>query len=213
MKWTSRLHLPASGKALTRIDGVELLYEQDPRGGPVWDDAADPEEDPPTDFEHTRSYLLMFLTLRGEPFRYETEDLVEDESGVERKVQGSGCIGCTVAVSLLAPVAIVRFGDMEHLDDGSHILPQLDDNIFDLDGHPIDPQMHFRRMMGEEAVEALRRLAETITERLAAHGVRTLAVSELQKPLRWLQAGEETLIGADPDSVITVRDALFFEQL
>jgi len=67
--------------------------------------------------------------------------------------------------------------------------------------------------MGEEAVQTLRRLAETIAARLAARGVRTLATSELDKPLRWLRAGEETLIGADPDSVITVRDALFFEQL
>ena len=198
---------------LTGIDGADLLYEQEPRGGPVWDDDADPEEDPPTDFEHTRSYLLMFLALRGEPFCYETEDLVEDESGVERKVPGTGRIGCTVAVSLLAPVAIVRFGDMEQLDDGSQILPQIDDSIFDLAERPIDPETHFRSMMGEEAVEALRRLAETITARLAACGVRTLAASELKKPLRWLRAGQETLIGTGPDSVITVRDALFFEQL
>ena len=50
-------------------------------------------------------------------------------------------------------------------------------------------------------------------ERLAACAIRPLAASELKKPLRWLRAGEETLIGADADSVITVRDALFFEQL
>lgn len=200
-------------KQLTDIEGADLLYEQDPRGGPVWHDDADPEEDPPTDFKHTRSYQLLFLALRGEPFRYATEDIVEDESGVQTKVQGTGRIGCVVAVSLLAPVGIVKFGDMEQLDDGSQILPQIDDNIFDLDGRPIDPEKHFRSMMGEEAVKALQRLAETITARLAAHGVRTLAASELEKPLGWLRAGEETLIGADPDSVITVRDALFFEQL
>jgi hypothetical protein len=200
-------------KRLTDIEGADLLYEQDPRGGPVWNDDADPEEDPPTDFEHSRSYMLMFLALRGEPFCYETEDLFEDESEVQRKVQGTGRIGCTVAVSLLAPVAIVKFGDMEQLDDGSQILPQIDDNIFDLDERPIDPETHFRSMMGEEAVQALQRLAETITARLAACGLRTLAASELEKPLRWLRAGEETLIGADLDSVITVRDALFFEQL
>jgi hypothetical protein len=198
---------------LRDIEGAELLYEQDPRGGPVWDDDADPQEDPPTDLEHTRSYQLLFLALRGEPFRYATEDIVEDEPGVQRKVPGTGRIGCVVAVSLLAPLAIVKFGDMEQLDDGSQILPQLDDTLFDLDVRPIDPETHFRNMMGEEAVEALQRLAETITARLAARGFRTLATSELDKPLRGLRAGEETLIGADPDCIITVRDALFFEQL
>jgi len=200
-------------KQLTDIEGADLLYEQDPRGGPVWDDDVDPEEDPPTDFEHTRSYQLLFLALRDEPFRYATEDIVEDESGVQTTVQGTGRIGCVVAVSLLAPVAIVKFGDMEQLDDGSQILPQIDDHIFDLDERPIDPEKHFRRMMGKEAVQALQRLAKTITARLAARGVRTLAASELQKPLGWLRAGEETLIGAGPNSVITVLSALFFEQL
>ena len=123
--------------------------------------------------------------------------------------------GELAATFLLRAGKIARARDSlsRHLDDGSQILPQIDDNIFDLDERQIDPETHFRSMMGEEAVQALQRLAETITARLTACGLRTLAASELEKPLRWLRAGEETLIGADPHSVITVRDALFFEQL
>ena len=84
----------------------------------------------PTKVPPGRAYQLLFLALRDEPFRYATEDMVEDEAGVQTRVQGIGRIGCTVAVSLLAPVAMVKFGDMEQLDDGSQILPQIDDNIF-----------------------------------------------------------------------------------
>ena len=203
---------PDLKRELAAIDGALLMYERPPDGGPVWDDEADPCEDPPSDFEHARSYLLLFLALNDNRFHYETEDMIDDEQGTTR-VQGTGRIGCTVAISVLAAVALVKFDDMEQLDDGSEILPQVEDRIFDLDFTPVDLESHFRSRMGDEATHALKNLADEIATILAAHRIRVLSKHELVMPVPWLRAGEETLIGADPDATVTVRNAFFFEQL
>jgi len=203
---------PGLKQKLAAVDGALLLYERPPDGGPVWDDETDPSEDPPSDFEHARSYLLMFLALNDERFHYEAEDLIEDEQSTTR-VQGTGRIGCTVAVSVLASVALVKFDDMEQLDDGSEILPQVEDRIFDLDLNPVDLELHFRNRMGDEATQALQTLAHRIATILAAHGIRVLSKHELAMVVPWLCAGEETLIGGDPGATVTVGDAFFFEQL
>jgi len=201
---------PELRKQLAVIDGALLLYEREPGGGPVRDYANAAED--PTDFERTRSYLLMFLALEDERFNYSSEDQIEDEQGL-RTVEGTGRIGCTVAISLLAPVAVVKFDAMEQYDDGSEILPQVANSVFDLEWRPIDPEQHFRSMMGKEAVEALRLLAEKIAMTLVARGIRVLPAEQLARQVAWLRAGDDTLMGDGASSGVTVLDAFFFEQL
>ena len=87
-----------------------------------------------------------------------------------------------MALSVLAPVALVKFDDMEQLDDGSEILPEVGDRIFDLDFKPVDLESHFRSRMGDEATQALKTLADRIATTLEAHGIRVLSKHELAMP-------------------------------
>jgi hypothetical protein len=202
---------PGLRRRLAAVEGAGLAYEREPSNEPSWSDEDERWDDSPADLEHSRSYLLLFLAPADERFHYATEDTVEDEEGT-RTAAGTGTIGCTVAISLLAPVALVKFDDLEVFDDGGETLPEAGDNAFDLEGHPLDPNLHFRAMFGAEIVDALQILADRITAILTAQGVMVLSREQLESPVPGLVAGEETLIG-DLGSGVTVREAFFFEQL
>ena len=88
---------------------------------------SDPEEDPPDEIERSRSYHTFFISPDGEGVTFETEtegvtepgfmtdDFTEAGWGEEppvSRVSGSGRTGWIVAVSLLAPFAVIELGDI-----------------------------------------------------------------------------------------------------
>ena len=111
---------------LSRIEGAELSYERDAAGGPRWEEYSDPEEDPPDWSEQASSYHLFFVGLTEERFQYIIESEVPDEYDNMQKVEGIGFIGCTVAISLIAPYALIKLRSFERLEDGSETCPRLE---------------------------------------------------------------------------------------
>jgi hypothetical protein len=118
---------PKLSRALRRIRNTRLVYEREADGGPVWWEESDPEEDPPDEIERSRSYHTFFVSPDGEGFTFETEaegitepdfmtdDFAEAGWGEEppvSRISGSGRTGWVVAVSLLAPFAVIELGDM-----------------------------------------------------------------------------------------------------
>ncbi|MGI8745111.1 MAG: hypothetical protein ACR2NN_21575 [Bryobacteraceae bacterium] len=59
-------------------------------------------------------------------------------------VAGKGRTGWSVAVSLLAPFAVIA-GDMETFDDGSTSEPTIESQGFTEMGQRIDPEPEFRK--------------------------------------------------------------------
>lgn len=66
--------------------------------------------------------------------------------------------------------------------------------------------------MGADAVIALHSLKEAIEGILKTQRIEVLRSPQADEVVPWLMPGEETL-GFAPGSPVTVRDALFFEQL
>lgn len=133
--WFHDVH-PKLASAIWRIKGAQLAHEREKEPGPVWFDHSDPEEDPPDDQEPSRSYHLFFVCPEGEAFTYETEiesiaepdwDGDEEESELPMEtVAGSGRTGWAVAVSLIAPFAVITLSDMEAFEDGSFSEPTIE---------------------------------------------------------------------------------------
>jgi hypothetical protein len=64
---------PKLSRVFHRIRNARLIQEREADGGPIWWDQSDPEEDPPDEIEHSRSYHLFFVSLEGKAFTVETE--------------------------------------------------------------------------------------------------------------------------------------------
>lgn len=212
---------PKLAAAVQRIKGAQLVHEREPEGGPVWFDHSDPEEDPPDDQERSRSYHLFFVCPEGEAFTYETEmeslgELAEEDEGENEwpmeTVTGTGRTGWSVAVSLLARFAVITLSDMETFEDGSTSEPPIESLGFTEIGQRIDPEAEFRKFKGEQAFEILLKLRGRICDILNRYGIGVLPEEEWRKPVPWLRADDEVLVGTTRDP-IRVLDALFFEGL
>ena len=201
------------------------MHERKPQGGPIWFDYSDSEEDPPDDQESSRSYHLFFVCPEGEAFTYETEVESLGEPGEEGEgeneipnempmetVAGSGRIGWSVAVSLLAPFAVVTLSGMETLEDGSTSEPSIKSVAFTETGLRIDPEAEFRKFKGDQAFEMLLKLRGRICRILGRYGIGVIPEEEWRRPVPWLRADEEVLVGIMGEPV-RVLDALFFEGL
>lgn len=105
---------------LGRIENASLYFERDPDGGPGWTVASDDGEDDDLSY----SYYLFFLSYRGLDFEAEGEFL--DQDGIAHQVEGTGRAGCSVAVSMVAPVAAVVLQTIEEYEDGSCSIPDID---------------------------------------------------------------------------------------
>jgi hypothetical protein len=66
-------------RALRRIRNTRLVYPREADRGRVWWEESDPEEDPPGEIEHSRSYHTFFVSPDGEGFTFETEGVTEPE--------------------------------------------------------------------------------------------------------------------------------------
>ena len=218
---------PKLTKALARIKGARLVHEREPDGEPVWWDGSDPEEDPPDDFGYSHSYHLFFLSPEGEAFTYDTEieefvepefeeeelgeDGFEDELTVET-VPGRARAGWSVAVSLLAPFAVIALDEMATFEDGSTREPGIEPHDFTEEGDSTETEEHFRKSRGEQAFEVLLKLRGRIGAILEKHGITVLPEVEWRKPAPWLRGGEEAIVGMMGEPV-RVLDAFFFEEL
>lgn len=213
---------PKLASAIQRIRGAQLVHEREPEGRPVWFDGSDDGEDPPDDREPSRSYHLFFVCPEGEAFNYETEieiiaepdwdgDYDESELPMET-VAGSGRTGWAVAVSLIAPFAVITLSDMETFEDGSFSDPTIESQGFIKTGQRIDPEAEFLKSEGEKPFQVLLKLRSRICDILNKHRIGVLPEAEWRKPVPELRADAEVFAGTGGEPV-RVLDALFFEGL
>ena len=218
---------PKLSRALSRIRNTDLVYEREADGGPVWWEESDREEDPPDEIERSRSYHTFFVSPDGDFFTFETEaegitepefmtdDFAEAGWGEEppvSRISGSGRTGCVVAVSLLAPFAVIELGDMVTFEDGNTMEPEIESYGQTEDGELIDPEQNFREVYSASAYKTILSLRAKIAGILEGFGITVLPAEEWRKPVPWLRASEETLIGLD-GRAIRVLDTFFFESL
>lgn len=218
---------PKLSLAFPRIPHVQLLQERDAEGGPIWWDSSDPEEDPPDEHQRARSYHLFFISPEGAAFRFETEaeGIAEpefmteefDEAGwgedpVMCPIAGSGRIGWVVAVSLVAPFAIVELCDVISYEDGSTTEAAIESYAETEGGKQIDAEEHFRGTHDAHAYQTLVKLRAKISDILAKRGITVLPAKEWRKPVPGLRCGEDTIPGIEGKEV-RVLDAFFFEEL
>lgn len=215
---------PRLTRAFQRVKGVRLLHELEADGGPIWWEDSDPDEDPPDDITHSRSYHLFFLSPEGEAFTFETETEAIDEEAMAEEfdetgwdnepmttVPGQGRTGWSVAVSLLAPFAVISLGDMATFEDGTTDEPALERYVQIEEGEKVDLEEDFRKSKGEQAFQVLQDLRDAISGILEKHGISVLPKEEWGKPVPWLRGGEEAFVGMGHP--IRVLDAFFFEGL
>ena len=197
-----------------RIKGAGLLYERDAYGefGKKAGSAG----------EHTlpcgggfHAYHTFFLGLTGRKYRYEVEERLPDEKGVLRQERGVETIGCTVGISLVAPVAVVMADCIQHFDEGTHSLPDGHPGRFDVGGNEIDaldPAFYWGEVIGKEGIRAVQALSRECVSLLEAHGFTVLTQEEARRPVRGLRAGEDVYFGGcSSRKPVVVRDAFFFQ--
>lgn len=218
-------------RALRCIRNTDVVYEREADGGPVWWEESDPDEDPPDEIERSRSYHTFFISPDGEGFTFETEtdgvtepefmtdDFAEAGWGEEppaSRISGSGRTGWVVAVSLLAPFAVIELSDMVTFEvtfeDGSTTEPEIESCSQTADGELVDPEKDFREVYGARAHKTIVSLRAKIAEILERFGIAVLAAAEWRKPAPWLRGTEETLVGLN-GKAIRVLDAFFVESL
>jgi hypothetical protein len=218
---------PKLSRAFRRIRNMRLVYERAADGGPVWWEESDPEEDPPDEIERSRSYHTFFVSPVGEGFTFETEaegvtepefmtnDFAEAGWGEEppvSRISGTGRAGWVVAVSLLAPFAVIELGDMVAFEDGNTTEAEIESSGQTPDGERIDPEKIFREVYGTRAYKTIVSLRAKIADILEGFGITVLPAEEWRKPAPWLRGSEETLVGLG-GRAIRVLDAFFFESL
>ena len=197
---------PKLKAGLSQIRRGAVLFEREPEGGPRWDETSNPDEDPPDWDDELRSYGLFFVSSIDERLQYATDTIEPDEEGIERRVQGEGRIGYVVAVSLVAPFAVVALNQLELFENGTRSEPDVAPHIFDVDGRKVDPENHYRELFDEGAFTVLKGLRAQIVRVLDKFAVAVISEEDLDRHVRWLRAGEDVIAGKP----ITVRDAFFF---
>ena len=186
-----------------------VCYEREPEGGPRWGEASNPDEDPPDWHDESRSYGLFFVSSMDQRLKFATDTIEPDEEGIERRFQGEGRVGYVVAVSLVAPFAVVTLDQMEVFENGSRSEPDVDPHIFGLDGRKVDPEDHYRELVDETGFTILKGLRAEIVGVLGKFAVDVIPERDLEWPVRWLRAREDVVVGKP----ITVRDAFFFRSV
>ncbi len=189
---------PRLMKRLLELDGAAVDYERDPLGGAGWAagdgrlpaGAGDADrEDPPS------SYYLFFLAATAEPCRVGDGETLK--------------VGYSLALSVMAPVALVVLNHMEDDPDGfSHSVPDIwAEEIETGSGESMEVGRFCRATLGPEGLDALERLRGSITAAIGELGFSVLPEEEQTKPIPWLEV--PAMPFARP-ARLTVRDALFF---
>lgn len=206
--------VPALERKLRRIKGTTILYERPPAGEDAsseseeaFDDSMD-EEFAIDDLSY--SYYLYHLGFSDPEFSYETDTVNPDDEDVMQTVAGVGWIGCSVAVSVVAPFAVITLCDMEFFDDGSRTIPDIPPSLFGMDGKPLDMDEHYRETMGEAAAQRIRALRDEIAGILDEFDISVMPEDELCKPVPGLRADPEVFAGLEDGTGLSVQDAFFY---
>jgi hypothetical protein len=117
-----------------------------------------------------------------------------------------------VAVSLVAPFAVVTLDQMEVFENGTQSEPDVEPHLFSLDGRKLDPEDHYRELVDEAGFTLLRNLRAEILRALGEFTVAIIPEEDLDRPVGWLRANEEVVVGLAGEP-ITVRDAFFFRRV
>ena len=210
---------------LARIKGAAILYEHDETGqtgqagrapsshgfgNEVESDFEDEwgEGDP----ESTASYSMFFVGLTDPALRQpcEIENEVDPEEARER-VQGKITYGYGVAISLLAPYAVVDPTDLSEYEDGSSTVPDIEAWYQDVKGRRLSAEEFYRAELKAPILEALDKLRVAIVRVLDSLSIAVLPAGEASKPVPRLRAGKEVFLGQKiTGHPINVRDAFFF---
>lgn len=229
--WFSEIEEKLGGR-LRAIEGVALFHEVEPEPeSPVDGFDGEDEDEWFPESGNSRSYHLYFLSPAGKPFEFvaetedypevdefEDKDFVEEEEFFEPElnpvmVEGRGRTGWSVAVSLLAPFAVITLSSLTEFENGAVHEPGIETGVESLEGGPVmDPLALFGETADAKAVAVLAKMRERIEAVLQRHGITVLPEQEWRKPVPWLAPGEETLPGREKGEV-TVLDAFFFEMV
>lgn len=216
------------GRALRKVSGGKLLFERSAEPEPDsggWDDEDDEYPPEPNRGDENRSYHLYFLSPPGKEFEHTREieiadydnyyeDLNEefDEDAAqefwennppERLVSGRAWTGWTVAVSCLAPYAVITLGEYAEYDECPPDEPEIEPGVFNESGEQVDLEEDFRRRKGGKPYAALVKLRERIVAALEKNGISVLPREEWTKPVPGLTTMAE--------EQARVLDALFYE--
>ncbi len=184
---------PRLKKRLLELDDAAVGYERDPLGGGGWaaGDGRLPSGSQGPGSEHPSSYYLFFLGATAEPCR----------------VDETLTLGYSVALSVMAPVALIVLNHMEN-DDFSHSVPEINAEAVETDsGGEVAIERFCRQTLTPEGLAGLERLCRKITGVVEAFDYLALPEEEEGKPIPSLQV--PTMPFARP-SHLSVRDALFF---
>ena len=177
---------PKLDRKLRAIKGARVLFERPP------EQSVELSEDPEDGVallldEPMRSYYLYFLSPACPEFHYR----------IDRTPAGHGDIGLVLALSLVAPVAMMRSARRESFSDGTTVIPDITgDNA--LAPVTLPP--------GSEPI--IDGLIQSITKIVDAAEIMVLPPALLQAPVEWLTANPDLAL----DSPVTVRDAFFFSE-
>lgn len=200
---------------LGRLRDAPLLHVRPPREEKEWsrdEDEIDPWDEPGWD-EPERSYGLFFLGPKGEGFRFGIESEFLDEEGRLHATSGVGRIGWAVAVSAVAPFALLRVRSLD-TEDGVPSPLDIETRWFDEEaGRPQPEEVFLREMLSEREREVLDDLRERIVGMLKSRDVATLTEEEVAMPIPWLRASEEVFADLGSEGSLTVEDGLFFRCL
>jgi hypothetical protein len=210
---------------LARLKGATILYERDGAGEIIsetgeqrrWSGRDDDDEDFADDREQagselSSSYHVFFVGLTDPRWQRpcETEEEVDDQ-GTREIVEGTDTFGCSVGVSLLAPMVIIKLNGMSQYDNGDRSIPDIDGYYEDADGRHLSADDFYRDAVDAPTFQVLQDLRAAITRVLGSVRIPVLAAEEADKPVPWLRAGEGAFVGKKATGHdITVRDAFFF---
>lgn len=185
---------------LRKISGASLLWQSEP-----------PDYEPDSN-DDWQSYHVFFLAPHGAEFQFEAETEVTEEPGpdedpVTTTCPGSGWRGCTVCVSLAAPVAAINLDEFCRFEDGSESPPDMAGEAHDEQtGEPVDLAAQYLDILGGTGFARLQNLQAGIAGVLAKYQLLLADQATLHLAAPELGVDEDVFL----EPPVTVRDAFFF---
>lgn len=208
---------------LAGLEGASLLYQRTLEGDETWDlpegfALEDPGEGEEWEeeggwYDQERSYTVFFLSPRGEGFQYQIEGDFMDEAGHLDATTGVGRIGLAVAVSGLAPFALLRVTSIESEEPLGTLSPDIQSRLFDADGIPVKEDEVYLDMLEPEERGLMGDLRREVARILESLRITVLPEEEVGQAVPWLYAAEGVFLGLQEGASLTVEDVLFFHHL
>ncbi len=182
---------------LSQVPGASVKYERAPQG------QTNPDEGP-------CSYWVVFIAPTAELYNFTSDSIRPDEDGVDQPVSGEGWMGCMVAISAIAPFAVVRLDELEVYENGSKMVPEVEPHMCDFDMRPLDMEKHYLEVFDEYGLVVLTELRAAVYRILEELEIPVIPQAELERQAPGLRAGGKlrTMKAGDP---VTVQQAFFYE--